>query len=269
MLPSPPLTSLAPSPTNPCDNFQVSSEAHGIIQVPAPPPPQIQNNNCNLFSLFSLQIEEVDALFAPIELTWGTSDRKGVEGGGHGSDGGGKRDGGPTHLTDVGGPPARPNSLRARAFVDCGASHGLVSHAFVVTHGIHMEANTSQGACLLGDGSASVQHLGRTEPIEVRCGTQTFVYAFHILQTAAYDVIFGRDVMRLCGMHITNVPAVYPANLLADGPRRAEEQALRERRRLTGQEQAPYESLPAYKVAPEDVSGRRGAQRECPRSVGR
>lgn len=217
--------------------------------TPTPHPPQIQND-FNLFSLFSLKIQEDDALFAPVELLWGGSVRGKVEeGGGHGSGGGGKRDGGPTHLTDVGGPPARPNSLRARAFVDCGASHGLVSHAFVVTHGIHMEANTSQGACLLGDGSASVQHLGRTEPIEVRCGTQTFVYAFHILQTAAYDVIFGRDVMRLCGMHITNVPAVYPTNLLADGPRRAEEQALRERRRLTGQEQAPYESLPAYKVA--------------------
>ncbi len=58
----------------------------------------------------------------------------------------GMQDGGPTHPEDEGVPPARHNSLRARAFIDCGASHGLVSHAFVVRHGIRMEANTSQGA---------------------------------------------------------------------------------------------------------------------------
>ena len=43
--------------------------------------------------------------------------------------------------------------------------------------------------------------------------------------------------------------AVYPSNFIADEPRRAEEQALRERRRLTDTEPAPYESLPAYTVA--------------------
>ena len=95
----------------------------------------------------------------------------------------------------------------------------------------------------------SVQHLGCTEPLEVRCGNENFVYSFHIIQTAAYDVIFGRDIMRMCGMTVVNVPAMYPANLSADEPRRAAEQALLERRRLTGQEPAPYESLPAYKDA--------------------
>ena len=138
---------------------------------------------------------------------------------------GGRRDRGTTHLADD-GTPSCPNHLRVRAFIDCGASHGLVSHAFVVKHGIRIEADTSQGACLLGDGSASVQHLGCTEPLEVWCGKETFVYAFHILQTAAYDVIFGRDIMRMCGMSVVNVPAVYPSNFIADEPRRAEEQAL-------------------------------------------
>ncbi len=53
----------------------------------------------------------------------------------------------------------------------------------------------------------------------------------------------------MCGMTVVNVPAMYPANLSADEPRRAAEQALLERRRLTGQEPAPYKSLPAYKDA--------------------
>ena len=45
------------------------------------------------------------------------------------------------------------------------------------------------------------------------------------------------------------LPCIDPSNFIADEPRRAEEQALRERRRLTGQEPAPYESLLAYKDA--------------------
>ena len=129
--------------------------------------------------------QEVDALFAPIELRWARAGyAKGEGGGGQGDGDGGRRGDGATRPEDAG--PSPHNSLRARAFIDCGASHGLVSHAFVVKHALRMEPDSSQGACLLGDGSASVQHLGCTEPLEVRCGNEKIVYAFHIIQTAAY-----------------------------------------------------------------------------------
>ncbi len=131
---SPPLTSRAPTPTKPCENFQVPSEAPGISQVPAPPDPPQTNLFLNLFSLHSLTLQEVDALFAPIELRWaGGGQRSEERGGGQVGGRGGRQDGGPTHLEDDGDsvPLARHNSLRARAFIDCGASHGLVSHALI------------------------------------------------------------------------------------------------------------------------------------------
>ncbi len=71
-----------------------------------------------------------------------------------------------------------------------------------------------------------MDHIGLTEPVRVRCGNYSFTYSFHILRLSAYDVIIGRDMMRSCGMAVTNVPAVFPSDADADRPRRQNEETL-------------------------------------------
>ena len=141
------------------------------------------------------------------------------------------------------------SSIRVRAFIDCGASNGIVSAAFVSLHRIRMIADSSLGSCLLGDGSARVEHVGRTELMRVRCGGVSFTYSFHILQSAAYDLILGRDIMKMCGMVVTNVPAVFPSDIDADNPRRADEQILLQSKRLTRDGVTHFSSLPSYRPA--------------------
>jgi len=199
------------------------------------------------FTLFNItppdNREDDDALFAPLELSW-------VVGGIDSGVGGrgkfavpGRDDDRATPLLnaqrdDKGGAGASDRvgtkrMLRVRGFVDCGASHGIVSQAFVSLHGLRTIPSSSRGSCLLGDGSARVEHLGITEPVRVQCGTHSFDYTFHILRQAAFDLILGRDIMRMCGMVVSNVPAAFPSDVEADGPRREGEQLLLQRKRLT------------------------------------
>ena len=208
---------------------------------------KIRPLSADTFQLFNIATPESrdadDSLFAPIEISWG--------------DMGGKREGigvGMKHTAAAGrGSPSATSvpdrsPLRVRGFIDCGASHGIVSGAFVTQHNIRTIADSSLGSCLLGDGSARVDHVGRTELVRVRCGDANFLYSFHILRHAAYDLILGRDVMRKCGMVIQNVPTVFPSDVDADAPRRAEEQRLLDRRRLTG-EGSRLSALPGYAAA--------------------
>jgi hypothetical protein len=55
--------------------------------------------------------------------------------------------------------------------------------------------------------------------------------------------------MRSCGMAVTNVPAVFPSDADADRPRRKNEEALRQRRRLTVDHPSPSQALPEYAQA--------------------
>jgi hypothetical protein len=147
-------------------------------------------------------------------------------------------------------PAPTDRSLRVRAFIDCGASHGIVSQAFVTLHRIRILPDSSLGSCLLGDGSAQVRHVGRTELMTVRCGDTAFTYSFHILAQAVHDVILGRDIMRMCGMQVVGIPAMFPSDKDADGPRREAEHLLREpKRRLTTDDPSPFASLSKYPEA--------------------
>ena len=184
-----------------------------------------------------------DALFAPVELSWGEG-REGTRDGGdsqpevpEGHDdypvhpqSVQRDDGDVTRKSDPSHPARR---LEIRGFIDSGASHSILSYAFVTRHGIHILPDSSRGSCLLGDGSARVDHIGLTEPVRVRCGNYSFTYSFHILRLSAHDAIMGRDMMRSCGMAVTNVPVVFPADVDGDRPRRMNEQQLRDRKRLT------------------------------------
>ena len=126
-----------------------------------------------------------------------------------------------------------------------------MSHAFTTLHHIRTVVDSSLGTCLLGDGSATVEHVGRTEPLTVQCGDHAFSYSFHILRHAAHDLILGRDVMKLCGISVSNVPTVFPSDVDADNPRRSGEQELLMRRRLTsdGASNSTLESLSYYREA--------------------
>ena len=84
----------------------------------------------------------------------------------------------------------------------------------------------------------------------VRCGDTAFTYSFHILQQAVHDVILGRDIMHLCGMEVVGIPAVFPSDQDADGPRREAEHHLREpKRRLTTDDPSPFAALSKYPEA--------------------
>jgi hypothetical protein len=161
--------------------------------------------NPDSFALFSLQTPETtdDALFAPLELVVGMGGTRGPVGGGDSDSGGMRGKGGHADgLSSSECPPPSDRTLRVRAFIDCGASHGIVSQAFVTLHRIRTLPDSSLGSCLLGDGSAQVRHVGRTELMTVRCGDSAFTYSFHILKQAVHDVILGRDIMHLCGMEV-------------------------------------------------------------------
>ena len=205
------------------------------------------------FALFSLQSPETtdDALFAPLELVVGMGGTRGPVGGSDSDSGGMQGKGGrAAGLSSSECPPPSDRSLRVRAFIDCGASHGIVSQAFVTLHNIRALPDSSLGSCLLGDGSAQVRHVGRTELMTVRCGDTAFTYSFHILQQAVHDVILGRDIMHLCGMEVVGIPAVFPSDQDADGPRREAEHTLREpKRRLTTDDPSPFAALSKYPEA--------------------
>ena len=199
-----------------------------ILSTHTNTPPQLSNMDegrfhkaaRDPFALFSLQTPETtdDALFAPLELVVGMGGMRGPVGGSDSDSGGMQGKGGHADgLSSSECPPPSDRSLRMRAFIDCGASHGIVSQAFVTLHRIRILPDSSLGSCLLGDGSAQVRHVGRTELLTVRCGDTAFTYSFHILAQAVHDVILGRDIMHA---HVRDAGCRYTCHVLLRPGRR-------------------------------------------------
>jgi hypothetical protein len=82
--------------------------------------------------------------------------------------------------------PIRLNGLAVRAGVDSMATHSFVSPA--LAEALRTKIIPTSGTLQLGAKGARVPRVGKTQPIEVRCGNTTVSHVFEVLELGSPEI---------------------------------------------------------------------------------